>query len=168
MKKLFTVIVLAAAALCASAQTLQFDNPIDQNVPEELLINKHGHVQGMGRYCHGATAYLVAVPDEGYYFAGWSDGSTENPRIFVVEYSLQSRFEPIPDRIPSRIETAEGLNLYTNHLTLFIDGEITDDYQIYSTAGALIYVGRNSEVNLPIAGIYLVKTNNSVYKISVH
>jgi len=168
MKKLFAVIVLAAVAFAASAQTLQFDNPIDQNVPDSLLINKHGHVQGMGRYCHGSTAYLVAVPDEGYYFAGWSDGSTENPRIFVVNYSLNSHFEPIPNRIPTRIETAEGLNLYTKHLTLFIDGEINEDYRIYSTAGALIYVGHNSEVNLPIAGIYLVKTNNSVYKISVH
>lgn len=166
MKKLFTIIMLAIA-LNATAQTLQFDQPIDQNVPDSLLINKHGHVQGMGRYCHGSTAYLVAIPDDGYYFAGWSDGSTENPRIFVVEYSLQSRFEPIPNRIPSRIETADGLNIYSNHLTLYIDGEIREDYQIYSTAGALIYSGKRNEVSLPIAGIYFVKTATDVYKVSV-
>jgi len=166
MKKLFTIIMLAVA-LTATAQTLDYDQPIDQNVPCDLL-NKHGHVQGMGRYCHGATAYLVAIPDEGYYFAGWSDGSTENPRVFHVEYSLESRFEPIPNRIPTRIETADGLNLYTNHLTLFIDGEIKDDYQIYSAAGALIYTGKQSEITLPIAGIYFVKTSSDVYKISVH
>lgn len=167
MKKLFTIIMLAVA-LSATAQTLDYDQPIDQNVPDSLLIGKHGHVQGMGRYCHGSTAYLVAIPDDGYYFAGWSDGNTENPRVFVVEYSLMSRFEPIPNQIPSRIETAEGLNLYTNHLTLFIDGEIKEDLQIYSAAGVLVYTGRNSEVNLPIAGIYFVKTASDVYKISVH
>lgn len=167
MKKLFTFIALLVA-ISISAQTLDYDQPIDQNVPDSLLINKHGHVQGMGRYCHGATAYLVAIPDEGYYFAGWSDGSTENPRVFEVWYSLQSRFEPIPNRIQSRIETSNGLNLYTNHLTLFVDGQIKDDYQIFSAAGALIYTGRQSEVSLPVAGIYFVKTNSEVYKISVH
>jgi len=167
MKKLLTIIMLAVA-LTATAQTLDYDQPVDQNVPDSLLVGKHGHVQGMGRYCHGSTAYLVAVPDEGYYFAGWSDGNTENPRIFVVNYSLQSRFEPIADRIPTRIETADGLNMYTNHLTLFIDGEIKDDFQIYSATGLLVYTGRNSEVNLPLAGIYFVKTTSDVYKISVH
>ncbi len=167
MKKLFTILMLAVA-LTATAQTLDYDQPIDQNVPDSLLINKHGHVQGMGRYCHGATAYLVAIPDEGYYFAGWSDGNTENPRVFEVWYSLQSRFEPIPDRIPTRVETSDGLNLYTNHLTLFVDGQIKEDYQIFSATGALIYTGKQSEVSLPVAGIYFVKTNSEVYKISVH
>ena len=166
MRKLFTLLMMAVA-ITATAQTLDFDQPIDQNVPCDLL-NKHGHVQGMGRYCHGATAYLVAIPDEGYYFAGWDDGSTENPRIFHVEYSLNSIFEPIPDRVPSHIETSDGLTLYTQHLTIFIDGEINADYQIFSATGALVYTGRRSEISMPVAGIYFVKTSTEVYKVSVH
>ena len=38
-----------------------------------------------GRYPRGAQLELKAIPAEGHYFVQWSDGSTENPRLIVVD-----------------------------------------------------------------------------------
>lgn len=165
MKKIFTFAVfMMAFTVAAIAQQLEYDQPIDQNVNPELL-DKPGHVIGMGRYCHGATAYVIAVPDDGYYFAGWSDGNMDNPRIFVVEYSIESRFEKLPERILQEQQTEDGLKIFTNDLTLRVEGEILNDYQVFTTTGLMIYSGRGNYVDLPMAGIYLVRSNNVTYKI---
>lgn len=167
MKRFLVSIMMASAmAVGASAQNLEYDSPVDQNVPCDLT-NKHGHVEGMGRYCHGSTAYLVAVPDEGYYFAGWSDGSTENPRVFVVDYSIESRFEKIPEKAPEDVMTGEGLSFYSEELTLNVEGEVKSDYQVFTATGVLVYQGRESRVSLPMAGIYFLRSGGETFKILV-
>ena len=56
-----------------------------------------GSVTGSGEYAYGTTATLEAVPNEGYHFVRWSDGSTENPRTLTVteDISLTAEFEAI-------------------------------------------------------------------------
>ncbi len=44
-----------------------------------------GTVTGSGTYIVGETATLTAVPNNGYKFTGWNDGSLENPRSFTNE-----------------------------------------------------------------------------------
>lgn len=43
-----------------------------------------GVKENNGSYKAGEQVILSAIPDDGYYFAGWSDGNTDNPRIFNV------------------------------------------------------------------------------------
>nr|MCR5658824.1 choice-of-anchor J domain-containing protein [Bacteroidales bacterium] len=43
-----------------------------------------GTVGGGGPYHYGETATLTATPASGYEFAGWSDGSNENPHTVTV------------------------------------------------------------------------------------
>ena len=47
--------------------------------------NEMGEVIGGKYYWPGDTARLEAVAYNGYEFKQWSDGSTENPRVFVAE-----------------------------------------------------------------------------------
>ena len=51
-----------------------------------LLANNDawGSVDGGGTYEEGAVATLSATPAEGYYFASWDDGLTDNPRSLTV------------------------------------------------------------------------------------
>ena len=43
-----------------------------------------GTVTGGGNYAYGEVATLRAMPNSGYVFAGWSDGSSENPYQVTV------------------------------------------------------------------------------------
>lgn len=55
-------------------------------------------VSGDGTYDFGDTVTLWAVAAEGYRFAGWSDNSAANPRIFTMtggNYTFTARFETI-------------------------------------------------------------------------
>lgn len=47
-----------------------------------------GTAWGSGSYAHGDTATLLAVPQLGYVFVGWQDGSIDNPRNVVVLQDL--------------------------------------------------------------------------------
>lgn len=164
MKKLFVFAALLLACVAGvAAQTC--DEPITTDVPLDLS-QRHGQVIGQGTYRHGSTACIEAIPDEGYVFAGWSDGSMENPRVFVVKYSLQSKFVKAPEQTPEKI-TENGLTIYSQHLTVFVSGNEEEDYEIYSATGMKIYSGKDSSVEMPMSGIYFVKSTNGVTKILV-
>ena len=51
---------------------------------------------GNGTYEDGSTVTLTATPAEGYHFAQWSDGTTNNPYTLTVngDISLQAQFAP--------------------------------------------------------------------------
>ena len=46
--------------------------------------NTMGTVNGDGVYAYNTIATLIAMPNEGYKFAQWSDGNTDNPREIRV------------------------------------------------------------------------------------
>ena len=68
----------------------------DTTLTAEFEINKYtvsvtaknGKVEGTGEYDYGSIADLVAIPDEGYHFVGWSDGETEAERSIAVMSSV--------------------------------------------------------------------------------
>ena len=68
----------------------------DTTLTAEFEINKYtvsvtaknGKVEGTGEYDYGSIADLVAIPDEGYHFVGWSDGETEVERSIAVMSSV--------------------------------------------------------------------------------
>lgn len=55
-----------------------------------------GSIEGAGSYVRGTTTTLTATPKEGYHFASWSDGNTENPRTITIDHniSLSANFMP--------------------------------------------------------------------------
>jgi hypothetical protein len=57
--------------------------------------NKVGTVRGAGTYAVGKTVKLLAIPDDGYHFVQWSNGSTSNPLVFTVtnDVEYQATFE---------------------------------------------------------------------------
>ena len=54
-------------------------------------VYDHGTVRGGGTYAVGKTVKLLAVPDEGYHFVQWSNGSTSNPLVFTVTNDVEYR-----------------------------------------------------------------------------
>ena len=69
-----------------------------------------GTVHGGGQYKIGVEVTLTAVPDEGYYFVRWSDGSTENPRTIKVETDVELFAEFYPVDIPEIPDVKLQLN----------------------------------------------------------
>ena len=55
-----------------------------------------GTVLGGGFYPNGSEVQIRAIPYDGYRFVDWNDGSTENPRTLIVNYSryFSARFMP--------------------------------------------------------------------------
>ncbi len=48
----------------------------------------NGNVSGGGNYETGSEVSLTAIPHEGYKFYQWSNGSTENPYIFIAKENI--------------------------------------------------------------------------------
>lgn len=56
-----------------------------------------GSVEGSGTYFIGETVSITATANEHYYFAQWSDGMTNNPRVVTVtgDMTYTAVFEPV-------------------------------------------------------------------------
>lgn len=81
-----------------------------------LATAGHGTVAGEpGRYKWGTELTFLATPDEGYSFAGWSDGNSDNPRTLTVSEDT---------------ELAPVFSVNTYRLTVYVDGEETESREI--------------------------------------
>ena len=63
-----------------------------------------GTVKGSGEYAESTIVILSALPNEGFQFARWNDGSTENPRPVTVmeDTELTAEFETGSHRLSVR------------------------------------------------------------------
>ena len=61
-------------------------------------------VEGSGEYAEGTVVILSALPNEGFQFARWNDGNTENPRPVTVmeDTELTAEFETGSHRLSVR------------------------------------------------------------------
>ena len=123
-----------------------------------------GSVTEGGEYTYGTEITLTATPNDGYRFAQWSDGNTDNPRIITVTenktYTAEFEVAEATNVETSKISSA---NIYTTNGTLHIEGA-TENYHILDAAGRLIYTGNTTTLQLP-RGIYLVTMGGEVEKI---
>lgn len=77
----------SATFLTRSFHPRYFMLEVDYTVPTfTITVNSSGNgsVTGGGTYEYGKSVTLTAVPDAGYRFVKWSDGSTANPRTITV------------------------------------------------------------------------------------
>ncbi|MBR5983989.1 MAG: PKD domain-containing protein, partial [Bacteroidales bacterium] len=60
--------------------------------------NAYGTVTGSGTYYEGSSVTIEAIPNDGYMFTSWNNGSTQNPRTVVVteDANYVANFEVIP------------------------------------------------------------------------
>ena len=45
-----------------------------------------GTVEGNGDFTHGSLSPITAIPDEGYYFAGWLETMTQMPWVQLLKW----------------------------------------------------------------------------------
>ena len=70
------------------------------------------------------------------------------------------------DEVDTNVQDANAINgIFAIAGTLHV-GNLTEDYQVYSMSGVMIYTGREAQLSLP-TGIYLLKINNKTYKIAM-
>ena len=74
-----------------------------------------GIVNGAGAYSYNTIATLSAIPNPGYKFVKWSDGSTDNPRYVRVSsnktYSAVFAEGAVHYEVQGEIETIDGVTI---------------------------------------------------------
>jgi len=76
-----------------------FDEGVaEYNITVESSDESMGSTYGSGMYQQGSVAYIGAIPNDGYRFVSWRDGSIENPRAITVttDATYIAEFEAIP------------------------------------------------------------------------
>ena len=117
--------------------------------------------------CDTLIAIVRAVPNEGYHFVRWSDGSTQNPYTYMPtaksDMTLYAYFAPGEDT--TGIEEVDGSvlvpNIYADGGRIVVTGAEGDDVYLYDMMGRRIATRQNCTAtfnfDVPAAGIYLVR-----------
>lgn len=66
----------------------------------------YGYVTGGGQYARNSIATLTAIPNQGYHFAQWSDGNTQNPRTVTVTGNMTYFAQFAPDQYTITVNSA--------------------------------------------------------------
>ena len=142
-----------------------------QTLPTTYTVTVHylpeqGYILGAGSYIEGTTATLVAIAKEGYVFAQWSDGITEETREILVDHDIElSAFFSFTD---VEENDAISLCLYPNPASDVIRIEGTEgihDICIFNLMGQVVKTATiqdNEEIHiddLP-AGLYLIRIDS--------
>lgn len=142
-----------------------------QTLPTTYTVTVHylpeqGYILGAGSYIVGTTATLVAIPKEGYVFAQWSDGITDETREILVDHDIElSAFFSFTD---VEENDAISLCLYPNPASDVIRIEGTEgihDICIFNLTGQVVKTATiqdNEEIHiddLP-AGLYLIRIDS--------
>lgn len=74
--------------------TANFQEHAKYTITASAANNTMGYVTGSGTYYVGESVTLKATAKTGYYFTGWSDSNTDNPRTFTAteDVTLQANF----------------------------------------------------------------------------
>ena len=81
--------------------TANFQEHTKYTITASAANNTMGYVTGGSTYYAGETVTLKATAKTGYYFTGWSDSNTENPRTFTAteDLTLQANFAKAYPRV---------------------------------------------------------------------
>ena len=117
------------------------------------------------QYDGGELVMIYAQATEGYQFLQWSDGNTDNPRFITItsDMSLIAQFEVSHSTTISNVSRTSSLKVIGNSL----QNPERQELSVYQTDGRLVYFGASNEISLPDVGVYLVKLDSEVLKITV-
>jgi len=116
-------------------------------------------------YDAGNIASVTAIPNEGYHFTCWSNGSTENPITFTVNcnVTLVANFDlgaggiGYTDQNSPLVTSCEG--------GIVVEGVENSAVRIYDITGRLVkqvLMNRNPlRLEVQQAGVYLVQVGDS-------
>ena len=124
-------------------------------VETESEDETEGYVSGAGSYPEGTTVVIEAVPNEGYEFDCWDDGSTENPRTVTVQSGSTYRAS-FRHATAVRPATIEGLRV--------------ENGRIVYEGGLRIYdlLGRDvTAANGTLRGVYIAVAAHASAKVLV-
>ena len=78
MKKVIFIVVAVAAIMFTSCKK-------EYTITVQSNNESWGSVEGSGTYAKGTVISIGAISNNGYQFAKWDDGNTDNPRSIIVE-----------------------------------------------------------------------------------
>lgn len=97
-----------------------------------------GEVSGGGDFVYGDVVTLIAMPNNGYNFEGWSDGSSENPHSVLVtgDATYTAIFSPVGSTYytvsthvsPEGAGTVNGAGTYEEGSTITIEAIANEGY----------------------------------------
>ena len=101
-----------------------------------------GSVVGAGAYPYSTEVSLEAVPEEGYRFVRWGDGSTDNPAVFTLtgDTTVSAIFEEV--EIPSicKVSVQNDRNVVfwsreyeVEQYRIYREGAVAGDYELVAT-----------------------------------
>ena len=129
-----------------------------------------GTITGMGEYRYGDTVRLAATAKSGYYFKKWSDGVTENPRVWVItsNISLTATFEAGEEPDDESIDNAEAVETTVFGANGYVIVETTTPQPvvIYDAVGRMILRDANASEGrrqylMPATGVYIVRVGET-------
>lgn len=111
-------------------------------------IADHGRVEGIGAYQEGSPIALTVVPEEGFEFLMWSDGTTTNPKEFIVQQDTTFR---ALFYMPDVEQDVEVDSVGANSVTITWD----------TVPGAMLYELRVYK-DIQLVATYQVDANNNI------
>lgn len=124
-------------------------------VETESEDETEGYVSGAGSYPEGTTVVIEAVPNEGYEFDCWDDGSTENPRTVTVQSGSTYRAS-FRHATAVRPATIEGLRVESGRIVY--EGSL----RIYDLLGRDV-----TAANGTLRGVYIAVAAHASAKVWV-
>lgn len=130
-----------------------------------------GTVSGGGEYHKGATVSLTATANEGYRFVKWSDGKTDNPRVITVNENVTLTAE-FAKEITTAVDTPDesSVTVIAGNGTITVYGADGETVTVYNVHGTCVYHGTGNEpteIQVPTAGVYIVRTKGATVKVAV-
>lgn len=110
----------------------------------------------------GTELEIGALPLEGYRFAGWDDGSAENPRrlTLTANTTLTPSFAPLSGIDATAVQP---WNAVVEGRFVVLDGVQGQEVGLYDIRGRLLFRGRADAdrmvLRTPAAGLYLVSVD---------
>ena len=117
-----------------------------------------GDVTGMGFFSPGDTVTLNALPKNGYQFAEWSNGSTDNPLRFIV--TCDTAFIAFFESRAGIEEIENGkLKVDISGLELMVENPTGLPLELYDIQGRQLATSNlpHFTFHLPSPGVYLLK-----------
>lgn len=139
------------------------ENPVVTYTVTVYYDETQGFVLGAGTYNAGATVTLAAIPADDYTFVKWSDGTTDNPKVFVVNQDITLaaffNFNDVEEN------GEDAVSLYPNPAddVIRLEGlEGENDIEIFNAMGVMVKrmsLNGDGEINIEdlAAGQYIIR-----------